>query len=537
MITPATLKLFSVNREGEKKHLSEIKKAKSQVSPLDPLGVEEEVCPDPLVLLRLEPHECRHVLELELSHKGLTRVHPNLQRFTNLEELWLKENKLKKLTGLLPEGTPGLTDGARGCARLKRLYLGHNQITSLAGSDVTRLRYLEVLLLSHNRLQNLELVSAQLQPLKVLRQLDLFGNPLAEEQNYRLFVVSQHPQVTLFDQQSVADAERREAAKLFGGGAAQHRPRKDAFGTHVPPAKPLERVPAISASAMLVEASVKQTSLRKAAAAQREEARAETELHERAERRRLFHSLWTKKGDTIPATTDRHVCEMFTADSADPRVGELIELARQREIATSDKRRAEIDAEIQRKKHLMFPERGGDGFKGSLLVAKTATKVDDDRAYNEQALAQLFSGPEHDAFLKAFEGGAARLHRDDVTGLLSVAHQLGSLDEAAFTRHVHAAMPDKATTVDLREAMRLLAEWPPFVALRGDQLVAESRAQLSGGHAAASHATYRRASFARDHLKRIERRQTATPPPGSAVEEMLRRHGRPAARDSSDDDA
>ena len=533
MITPATRNLFTVNREGEAKHLTAIKKAKSQLPALDPDAVEEETMVDPLKTLRLEQHECRHVVELELSNKGMTRLHPNLQRFTNLEELWLKNNKLKTIKGLLADGAPDMSDGARGCNRLRRLYLSHNQISSLAGGDIMRLRYLEVLLLSHNRLQNLELVSSQLQQLKVLKQLDLFGNPLAEEQNYRLFVVSQHPQLHLFDRQTVTDAERREAAKLFGGGSAQHRPSRAGFGTHVPPAREVVKAQPISASAMLVEGSVKQSKLRKAADAQREAARDETELNERAERRRLFHSLWTKKGETIPTTTDRAVCNMFTGDSADPRVGVLIDLARQREVASTDKRRAEIDEEIRKRKHLLFPERDTDGFKSTLLQAKQGTKDNDDREYDEQVLSSLFSTVEHDACRKAFD---ARLHRDDVSGLLAVV-QAASLDVDAFGRFVVSSV-DKAATVELRRAMRLLADWAPFVQLRIDQLVDESRQHLSGGNAAMSNATYRRSSFARDHLKRIQRAQTATPPPGSAVEEMLRKHrGAPPPPDSSDDDA
>jgi hypothetical protein len=216
MITAETRGLFKTHREAEKRQTKDARTAKTEAgkraaSPTD-------VLVDPMVTLGLSEHQCRLVTELHLGKKNMTKLHPSITTFSNLEELWVNDNRLKRVVGLLPApGTVALSDGARGCNRLKRLYASNNVISSLEG-DLTRLRYLEVLLLANNRLSNMELVSQQLASLRFLKQLDLFGNPLAEEQNYRLYLIHQHPQLELLDRRSVLDEERREAAALFAAG-------------------------------------------------------------------------------------------------------------------------------------------------------------------------------------------------------------------------------------------------------------------------------------------------------------------------------
>jgi Leucine-rich repeat len=48
-----------------------------------------------------------------------------------------------------------------------------------------------------------------------LETLDLFGNPLAEEPDYRLKIIHTMPQVKLLDRHMVTLEERLKAAKLF----------------------------------------------------------------------------------------------------------------------------------------------------------------------------------------------------------------------------------------------------------------------------------------------------------------------------------
>lgn len=48
-----------------------------------------------------------------------------------------------------------------------------------------------------------------------LEQLDLFGNPLAEEPDYRLKIIYQMPQIKVLDRHMVTLIERQKAQKLF----------------------------------------------------------------------------------------------------------------------------------------------------------------------------------------------------------------------------------------------------------------------------------------------------------------------------------
>lgn len=48
-----------------------------------------------------------------------------------------------------------------------------------------------------------------------MEQLDLFGNPLAEEPDYRLKIIYHMPQIKVLDRHMVTLAERQKADKLF----------------------------------------------------------------------------------------------------------------------------------------------------------------------------------------------------------------------------------------------------------------------------------------------------------------------------------
>lgn len=48
-----------------------------------------------------------------------------------------------------------------------------------------------------------------------MEQLDLFGNPLAEEPDYRLKIIYNMPQIKVLDRHMVTLIERQKAEKLF----------------------------------------------------------------------------------------------------------------------------------------------------------------------------------------------------------------------------------------------------------------------------------------------------------------------------------
>ena len=61
------------------------------------------------------------------------------------------------------------------------------------------MKFLDALLASNNKIKDLEKTLNYLQRFAFLQQLDLFGNPVAEEPEYRLRVISALPQLKIFD--------------------------------------------------------------------------------------------------------------------------------------------------------------------------------------------------------------------------------------------------------------------------------------------------------------------------------------------------
>eukprot|EP00736_Rhodelphis_marinus_P012284 Rmarinus@m.23505 len=146
--------------------------------------------------------------ELVLSGEKIEKIR-NFERFVNLEELWLNDNKLTHLNNLDNN------------FRLRKLYLHNNRLVTLEGS-LRKLKHLRVLNLANNQLRDLETTLQYLTHLSQLEQLELSGNPVAEENSYRLQVLHAIPSLKVFDRHSVTEEERAASRKLrvLDGGAA-----------------------------------------------------------------------------------------------------------------------------------------------------------------------------------------------------------------------------------------------------------------------------------------------------------------------------
>ncbi|KAF3915224.1 Centriolin [Dactylellina cionopaga] len=99
--------------------------------------------------------------------------------------------------------------------RLKTLLLARNRIASIQATLATSVPNLYCVALQNNNLAELvDLVP--LGRLSKLVHLVLLENPVTRKENYRLFVIWICPRVRYLDFERVKDAERKEAAKLFG---------------------------------------------------------------------------------------------------------------------------------------------------------------------------------------------------------------------------------------------------------------------------------------------------------------------------------
>ena len=82
-----------------------------------------------------------------------------------------------------------------------------------------------MLLIGDNQLRDLDVFLEFLSRFAFLEQLDLFGNPLAEEPDYRLKIIKAMPQIKILDRHKVTQIERTKADQLAEREAAEAQRR------------------------------------------------------------------------------------------------------------------------------------------------------------------------------------------------------------------------------------------------------------------------------------------------------------------------
>ena len=81
------------------------------------------------------------------------------------------------------------------------MYCQNNQLSNVEG--LRRFKFLQVLLIGDNQLRDLDVFLEFISRFAFLDQLDLFGNPLAEEPDYRLKIIKAMPQIKILDRHMV----------------------------------------------------------------------------------------------------------------------------------------------------------------------------------------------------------------------------------------------------------------------------------------------------------------------------------------------
>ena len=163
---------------------------------------EEEVVGDPWTILPVKTRKyAKECIEIVLSKRHITKL-INFKDFENLEALWLTNNNLTAIKGLETN------------FRIKILCLGFNRISSLEGSSLSVMKFLETLYLNNNKLKNLDKVITYLSQFKFLKSLNLFGNPVAEEPEYRPRVIDTIKSLEIFDRHMVTKMEKIKAEKI-----------------------------------------------------------------------------------------------------------------------------------------------------------------------------------------------------------------------------------------------------------------------------------------------------------------------------------
>ena len=152
-------------------------------------------------LAKLNIKRSDRVKLLNLGKLNLRDIH-YLSEYYNLEELWLNDNRLRTI------------EGVKKSVNLKRLYLQHNRLVSLQGA-LKKVKHLDTLLLHDNQLRDLKSLVRDIKHMSNLKVLNLFGNPIEEEQEYRSYVIHNIPSLQVFDRREITMKERRSALALY----------------------------------------------------------------------------------------------------------------------------------------------------------------------------------------------------------------------------------------------------------------------------------------------------------------------------------
>jgi len=114
----------------------------------------------------------------------------------------MNENQLYRLGGL------------KANFLMTELYLQNNMLTDI-NDTIQQLTCLQVLLLHGNQLTKLTDVMHELRSMQNLKVLNLFGNPLAQDYDYRAYVIFNVKSLDLLDRKAISRDEREASLKKY----------------------------------------------------------------------------------------------------------------------------------------------------------------------------------------------------------------------------------------------------------------------------------------------------------------------------------
>lgn len=139
--------------------------------------------------------------DLHLAGKNISHLR-DFEKFVNVYRLFLNDNRIFNL------------DGLRENFRIKFLFLHNNRLRKLDPGVLEQFTFLEHLTLNGNYLDDLAGVVDELRSNRNLKVLDLYDNPIAQEDNYRFRVINELPFVTVLDRHKVTPEERLQAKQF-----------------------------------------------------------------------------------------------------------------------------------------------------------------------------------------------------------------------------------------------------------------------------------------------------------------------------------
>ena len=214
-----------LSRDGEKSSVTDDGDDKI-VSVSDELALTKavEINCSKLKVRRIQSFEkCRDVRKLNLSENEISKIE-NLENNPNLEELYLDDNKIIKIENLtfltnirkleLGKNKINKIEGLEALPHLSQLSLEDNDIYSLQG--IHKVQGLMELYIGNNKIDNLKELN-YLREVPKLIILDLSGNPLCNENEYRLYTVFNLKKLKVLDGVSIDTNETTKAKETFAG--------------------------------------------------------------------------------------------------------------------------------------------------------------------------------------------------------------------------------------------------------------------------------------------------------------------------------
>uniref|UniRef100_A0A3B5A8M1 Dynein regulatory complex subunit 3 n=1 Tax=Stegastes partitus TaxID=144197 RepID=A0A3B5A8M1_9TELE len=201
---------------GEAPAISEELLKKSVAEQLDQLSTNNHLCfPDP------EDIHFNEIQELGCLFTEIEMIE-NLWDFTSLKKLNLSCNRIRKIQGL--DMLTNLTDlklsfnniknieGLEKLRKLQVLELSNNQISVIENIDA--LEDLSLFLMLNNRIRDLDNV-LQLKKFRKLFTLCLSGNPVSEQENYKVLIAAHMPNLKYLDYNVIDKTTRDEASIIY----------------------------------------------------------------------------------------------------------------------------------------------------------------------------------------------------------------------------------------------------------------------------------------------------------------------------------
>uniref|UniRef100_A0A8C0XDD5 Dynein regulatory complex subunit 3 n=1 Tax=Castor canadensis TaxID=51338 RepID=A0A8C0XDD5_CASCN len=153
----------------------------------------------------------KDVLSLQLDFQNILRI-DNLWQFENLQKLQLNNNIIERIEGLenltqlvwldLSFNNIEAIEGLDTLVNLEDLSLFNNRISKIDSLDA--LVKLQVLSLGNNQISNI-MNLIYLRRFKDLRTLSLTGNPVAEAEDYKMFIHAYLPDLVYLDFRRIDD--------------------------------------------------------------------------------------------------------------------------------------------------------------------------------------------------------------------------------------------------------------------------------------------------------------------------------------------